>query len=119
MLEKELSLADNGVDHSGKMIVLSGLIDSIREHHPTDKVVIISNFTSALTVLESSILHKKNLPFVRLDGSVELSARQPMVDSFNNGSANHSFAFLLSSKAGGCGLNLIGANRLIMLDGES
>ena len=119
LLEKELSLADKGVDLSGKMIVLSGLIDSIREHHPTDKIVIISNFTSALTVLESSILRKKNLSFVRLDGSVELSARQPMVDSFNNGSVNHSFAFLLSSKAGGCGLNLIGANRLIMLDGES
>ena len=118
LLEKELPSADNGVELSGKMVVLSSLIDSIREHNPTDKVVIISNFTSALTVVESSLLRKKNLSFVRLDGTVELSARQPMVDSFNNGSVNHSFAFLLSSKAGGCGLNLIGANRLIMLDGE-
>mmetsp|Transcript_23033 Transcript_23033/g.33456 ORF Transcript_23033/g.33456 Transcript_23033/m.33456 type:complete len:207 (-) Transcript_23033:208-828(-) len=39
-----------------------------------------------------------------------------MVDSFNRGTVDHSFVFLLSSKAGGCGLNLIGANRLIMFD---
>lgn len=117
LLEKDGLLADNSTTLSGKMMVLEELIDSIREHNPTDKVVIVSNFTSALSVIESSILRKKNLPFVRLDGSVELSARQPMVDSFNNGSVSHSFAFLLSSKAGGCGLNLIGANRLIMVDG--
>ena len=119
LLEEESSGNDDSVALSGKLVVLSGLIDSIRTHHPSDKVVIISNFTSALSVIESSILRKKNLPYVRLDGTVELSARQPMVDSFNNGSVNHSFAFLLSSKAGGCGLNLIGANRLIMVDGKS
>merc|ERR1719267_466854 len=37
-----------------------------------------------------------------------------MVDSFN--SDPNQYAFLLSSKAGGCGLNLIGANRLVMFD---
>lgn len=118
LLEKDPSWTDRDVALSGKLMVLDGLIDSIRSCHPTDKIVIVSNFTSALTVIESSILRKKNLPFVRLDGTVELSARQPMVDSFNGGSVHHSFAFLLSSKAGGCGLNLIGANRLIMVDGE-
>ena len=120
LLEKDdvLSADDSNASLSGKMMVLEELIDSIREHNPTDKVVIVSNFTSALSVIESSILRKKKLPFVRLDGTVELSARQPMVDSFNNGSVSHSFAFLLSSKAGGCGLNLIGANRLIMVDAD-
>jgi DNA repair and recombination RAD54-like protein len=116
--EEESSLLGKDVSLSGKLVVLENLLDSIREHHPNDKVVIISNFTTALSVIETCILREKKLPFVRLDGSVELSARQPMVDSFNSGSVNHSFAFLLSSKAGGCGLNLIGANRLIMVDGE-
>ena len=37
-----------------------------------------------------------------------------MVDSFNNDPSQ--YAFLLSSKAGGCGLNLIGANRLVLFD---
>ena len=116
LLEKgNLSPSAQDASLSGKLLVLSSLLDSIRAHHPTDKVVIISNFTSALTVIEESILCKKKLPFVRLDGSTDLSSRQPLVDSFNNGSVGHSFAFLLSSKAGGCGLNLIGANRLIMV----
>jgi len=109
---------DSSLELSGKMIILSSLLDSIRQNNPTDKVVIISNFTSALTVIEDSILRKKDLPFVRLDGSTDNASRGPLVDSFNNRSIDHSFAFMLSSKAGGCGLNLIGANRLIMVDAD-
>lgn len=40
---------------------------------------------------------------------------QALVDEFNS-PAHPSFVLLLSSKAGGCGLNIIGANRLILLD---
>ena len=109
---------DPSLDLSGKMVVLSSLLDSIRRNNPTDKVVIISNFTSALTVIEDSILRKKKLPFVRLDGSTDNASRGALVDAFNNRSIDHSFAFMLSSKAGGCGLNLIGANRLIMVDAD-
>ena len=103
---------------SGKLIVLGNLLDSIRRFNPTDKVVIISNFTSALTIIEELILRKKGLSFVRLDGSTDNKLRGSIVDSFNRGSVENSFAFLLSSKAGGCGLNLIGANRLIMVDAD-
>lgn len=39
-----------------------------------------------------------------------------MVDRFNRATQAQSFIFLLSSKSGGAGLNLIGASRLIMLD---
>ncbi len=102
---------------SGKLAVLSNLLDSIRRHKPMDKVVIVSNFTSALTVVET-ILHRRDLPFLRLDGSTDNKVRGTLVDTFNHCSVEHSFAFLLSSKAGGCGLNLIGANRLIMLDAD-
>jgi len=103
---------------SGKLAVLDSLLGSIRRHNPTDKVVIVSNFTSALTVIENSILRRRGLPFVRLDGSTDNKSRGALVDSFNNGSVDRSFAFLLSSKAGGCGLNLIGANRLVMVDAD-
>ena len=41
--------------------------------------------------------------------------RQKLVDRFNDPEGEE-FVFLLSSKAGGCGLNLIGANRLILFD---
>lgn len=41
--------------------------------------------------------------------------RQKLVDKFNDPDGRE-FVFLLSSKAGGCGINLIGANRLILFD---
>ena len=41
--------------------------------------------------------------------------RQKLVDQFNDPTGKE-FVFLLSSKAGGCGINLIGANRLILVD---
>ena len=53
--------------------------------------------------------------FFRLDGSMTINKRQKLVDQFNNPEGKE-FIFLLSSKAGGCGINLIGANRLILFD---
>src|SRR6266478_3065390 len=44
-----------------------------------------------------------------------ITKRQKLVDQFNNPEGKE-FIFLLSSKAGGCGINLIGANRLILFD---
>ncbi len=44
-----------------------------------------------------------------------INKRQKLVDQFNDPNGKE-FIFLLSSKAGGCGINLIGANRLILFD---
>jgi hypothetical protein len=46
---------------------------------------------------------------------MSITKRQKLVDQFND-PAGKEFIFLLSSKAGGCGINLIGANRLILFD---
>ena len=46
---------------------------------------------------------------------MNVNKRSKIVDRFNN-PENKEFVFLLSSKAGGCGINLIGANRLILFD---
>lgn len=53
--------------------------------------------------------------YVRLDGSMTIKKRAKVVECFNNPQSKE-FIFMLSSKAGGCGLNLIGANRLVMFD---
>ena len=118
---KRSATAENGgkcehVALSGKLSVLESLLSSIRSEAPGSKVVIISNFTSALSVIEQAILQRRGWSSLRLDGTTEQNARQTLVDSFNRGSVDQSFVFLLSSKAGGCGLNLIGANRLVMFD---
>jgi SNF2 family DNA or RNA helicase len=105
-----------GVNESGKLQVLDALLATIRENAPLDKVVIVSNFTSALSLVETIILQPRGYSFLRLDGQTEVQQRQTIVDSFNRTTSASSFCFLLSSKAGGCGINLVGANRLIMLD---
>ncbi len=97
---------------SGKVEVLDALLRGIKQSNPDDKIVIVSNFTSALTVIEETILMTRGLPYLRLDGTVPQAERQPLVDTFNRCSPEKAFAFLLSSKAGGCGLNLIGGKRL-------
>ena len=64
-------------------------------------------------------LHLRTLctqyPVIRLDGSTSISKRQKFVVQFND-PTKREFVFLLSSKAGGCGLNLVGGNRLILFD---
>lgn len=52
---------------------------------------------------------------LKLDGGTSISKRQKLVKLFND-PAERQFVFLLSSKAGGCGLNLIGGNRLVLFD---
>ena len=54
-------------------------------------------------------------PVIRLDGSTSIAKRQKLVVQFND-FTRREFVFLLSSKAGGCGLNLVGGNRLILFD---
>jgi hypothetical protein len=80
----------------------------------SDKVVLISNYTQTLDLFEK-MLRSKKYGYFRLDGTMTIPKRQKLVDRFNN-PENPEFVFLLSSKAGGCGINLIGANRLILFD---
>ncbi len=47
--------------------------------------------------------------------SLSIKKRAALVDQFND-PRSPEFVFLLSSKAGGCGLNLIGANRIVLYD---
>ena len=97
---------------SAKMIVLRHLLQQIRDDACDDKVVIVSNFTSVLSLIEHLILQPCSYSYLRLDGTTK--DRQALVDTFNRTSVDRSFCLLLSSKAGGCGLNIVGANRLIM-----
>lgn len=122
---------------SGKMVVLERLVfvfDSTRSiryilifdivsigrflhrirTQTTDKIVLISNFTQTLDVMEK-MCRERRWGCLRLDGTMQITKRQKLVDRFNNPEGKE-FIFLLSSKAGGCGINLIGANRLILFD---
>ncbi|KAK7203337.1 DNA repair protein rhp54 [Myxozyma melibiosi] len=104
---------DIDVSLSGKMQVLARMLSRIRAD-TNDKIVLISNYTQTLDVIEKycRTMRYGNL---RLDGTMNVNKRQKLVDRFNDPEGEE-FVFLLSSKAGGCGINLIGANRLILFD---
>lgn len=99
---------------SSKIRLLDHLLQHIK-NDTSEKIVVISNYTSTLNLIEQLLLNS-NLTYHRLDGSVPAKKRQGIVDKFNNSNANEAFAFLLSAKAGGVGLNLVGASRLVLFD---
>ncbi|THK33235.1 DNA repair and recombination protein RAD54-like [Diachasma alloeum] len=98
---------------SGKLMVLDTLLASIKST-TTDKIVLVSNYTQTLDLFEK-LCAKRTYRYVRLDGTMSIKKRAKVVENFNNPDSGD-FIFMLSSKAGGCGLNLIGANRLVMFD---
>ena len=98
---------------SGKMAALATLLENLRQH-TNDRIVLISNYTQTLDLF-AQLCRQKGYPYVRLDGSTGMGKRMKLVTKFNDPLQNQ-FAFLLSSKAGGCGLNLIGGNRLVLFD---
>ena len=99
--------------YSGKMQVLDRMLARIRQD-TNDKIVLISNYTQTLDIFDKLCRHR-GYGCLRLDGTMNVNKRQKLVDKFNNPEGEE-FVFLLSSKAGGCGLNLIGANRLVLFD---
>ncbi|KAJ9653547.1 helicase [Neophaeococcomyces mojaviensis] len=113
MLPKGLSRFYHN-SYASKIRLLDELLHQIRTT-TNDKVVLVSNYTATLNLMEN-LLHSSGMSFRRLDGSVPNTKRQAMVDEFNRASPATCFAFLLSAKAGGMGINLIGANRLVLFD---
>ncbi|ODV82457.1 uncharacterized protein CANTADRAFT_24960 [Suhomyces tanzawaensis NRRL Y-17324] len=100
---------------SGKINILIPLL--LETVALDEKVVLISNYTQTLDLLEL-ILNKLNLKFLRLDGSTPKNLRSKLVSEFNKASAKAIPIFLLSSKSGGMGINLVGASRLILFDND-
>ena len=74
------------------------------------KVLIFSQFTSMLTLIETELV-ASNIPFVKLTGSSR--NHQELVDTFQSGQVP---VFLISLKVGGVGLNLTAADTVIHFD---
>ncbi|XP_055855562.1 transcription termination factor 2 [Episyrphus balteatus] len=80
----------------------------------SDKAIIVSQWTSTLNILQSH-LEAKNVATLSLNGSILVKNRQAIVDDFNNPRSSARI-LLLSLTAGGVGLNLVGANHLLLID---
>ncbi|KAL0034958.1 hypothetical protein WJX79_002584 [Trebouxia sp. C0005] len=105
-------LEDAAVMSSGKCQLLAGLLKELQAKG--SRALIFSQWTSVLDIL-GWLLEMMGLTYVRLDGSTAVADRLSTVDMFNN-PAKGIFAFLLSTRAGGQGLNLTGADTVILHD---
>ncbi|KAF2719930.1 hypothetical protein K431DRAFT_103628 [Polychaeton citri CBS 116435] len=78
-----------------------------------DRALVFSQFTSLMDILEA-VLETLNIKFMRLDGSTRMDTRQDMIDQFMTDDSIT--IFMLSTKAGGAGINLACANKVIIFD---
>uniref|UniRef100_A0A8C9XVQ2 RAD54 like 2 n=1 Tax=Sander lucioperca TaxID=283035 RepID=A0A8C9XVQ2_SANLU len=121
------------LENSAKMVLLFHLIEeSVRKG---DKILVFSQSLSTLTVIEDFLAKRpvppspntssrdrpnqnwvRNLNYYRLDGSTAASERERLINQFNDPSNTSAWVFLLSTRAGCLGVNLIGANRVVVFD---
>lgn len=102
------------IKSSGKMVLLDKLLPKLRSGG--HKVLIFSQMVRVLDLLED-LLRLRDYKFERLDGSRSASMRSAAVDRFNKPSFDR-FVMLLSTRAGGLGLNLVSADTVIIFDSD-
>ena len=95
---------------SGKMIFLDKLLQKVKEEQ--SQVLIFSGFTSMLDILEDYCIFRE-YKYCRLDGNTELDDREKCIDDFTSPNSDK-FIFLISTRAGGLGLNLMTANIVVL-----
>ena len=81
-----------------------------------NKVLIFSQFTNMLDLLEEYVRFL-GIKYEKIDGSIKAKERQNAIDRFNNPQKKRE-VFLLSTKAGGLGINLTSANVVIIYDSD-
>ncbi|XP_045427981.1 chromodomain-helicase-DNA-binding protein 2 isoform X2 [Pipistrellus kuhlii] len=99
---------------SGKLILLDKLLTRLRERG--NRVLIFSQMVRMLDIL-AEYLTIKHYPFQRLDGSIKGEIRKQALDHFN-ADGSEDFCFLLSTRAGGLGINLASADTVVIFDSD-
>lgn len=102
----------NLVDASSKLQLLEIMLQKLQERG--HRVLIFSQFLKQLDIIED-FLDGLGLQFQRLDGNVGTLEKQKRIDAFN-APDSPLFAFLLSTRAGGVGINLATADTVIIMD---
>ena len=106
--------AEEIVKASGKMVFVDKLLKrSIQDGNQT---LIFSGFTTQLDILED-YCYLKGIEYCRLDGSTSLEDREDQIDLFTEPGSTKK-VFLISTRAGGLGLNLMTANVVVLYDSD-
>ncbi|KFM56746.1 hypothetical protein X975_21529, partial [Stegodyphus mimosarum] len=99
---------------SGKIVLLDKLLCRLKE--TGHRVLIFSQMVRMLDIL-SEYLQLRHFSFQRLDGSIKGELRKQALDHFN-AEGSQDFCFLLSTRAGGLGINLATADTVIIFDSD-
>jgi transcriptional regulator ATRX len=107
---------------SGKMVVFEQILRQCQEKG--DKLIVFSQSLMSLDLIEKFLAHfaqsgqrwKKDEDYFRLDGSIDVTKRSKDCTAFNDASSPSARLYLISTRAGGIGINLVGANRCIIFD---
>merc|ERR1711970_119159 len=99
---------------SGKLLLLDKLL--VRLQETGHRVLIFSQMVRMLDVL-SEYLEIRRFPFQRLDGGIKGELRKNAIEHFN-AEGSQDFCFLLSTRAGGLGINLATADTVIIFDSD-
>ncbi|TVY71371.1 DNA repair and recombination protein RAD26 [Lachnellula suecica] len=99
-------------NRSGKMQVVKALLETWKRFG--HKTLLFSQGVQMLDIIEEFIRSLDGFNYLRMDGGTNIKDRQSLVDRFNNEPDLH--VFLLTTKVGGLGVNLTGANRVIIFD---
>lgn len=112
---KHLQLnADQLFRSSGKFLLLAELLPRLKsEGH---RVVLFSQFTTVLDLMEQFFEKELKLGYVRMDGQTSVADRQHLMDLFNKNKNDAYTVFLASTLAGGLGVNLTSADTVIFFD---
>ncbi|ODN00061.1 SWI/SNF-related matrix-associated actin-dependent regulator of chromatin subfamily A member 5 [Orchesella cincta] len=102
------------VTNSGKMVILDKLLMKLKAQQ--SRVLIFCQMTRLLDILEDYCIWR-NFEYCRLDGSTDYDIRQEDIDDFNAPNSTK-FIYLLSTRAGGLGINLATANIVILYDSD-
>ncbi|XP_047358651.1 DNA repair and recombination protein RAD54B-like isoform X2 [Vespa velutina] len=114
LIKNDNASNDNETEYCGKITIVRCLMRNLKK--TDEKIVLVSYYTQTLDFFES-ICNVEGLKYCRLDGSTQNVARMKIIEQFNSKN-DDSKIFLLSAKAGGVGLNLPGASRLVLFDSD-
>ncbi|CAG5134454.1 unnamed protein product, partial [Candidula unifasciata] len=110
----DLALTEDVITASGKMLVLDKMLAELKKRG--HRVLIFSQMTRMLDLIEDFCYIRK-YDFCRLDGSTHVDDRRDSMNVFNTQDSDK-FLFLLSTRAGGLGINLTGADTVIIYDSD-
>ena len=103
------------ITESGKMMLLDQLLPNLLKNG--HKVLIFSQFKTQLDLIETYCTVLRDWATCRIDGSVAQSERQNQINDFND-SKSDTNVFLLSTRAGGQGINLAAADTVLLFDSD-